>query len=55
VMKRDDTLQELDMGDGPAYRLWHTLVCYITPVAVLVVFLHVTKLVNFAGLFGWLE
>ena len=55
VMKRDDSLQELDMGDGPAYRLWYSLVRYVTPIAVLVVFLNVTGLVDFSGLLGLAE
>jgi NSS family neurotransmitter:Na+ symporter len=46
IMKRDDSLQELDMGDGPAYRLWYALVRYLTPVAVLVVFMNVTGLIE---------
>jgi NSS family neurotransmitter:Na+ symporter len=52
VMKRDDSLQELDMGDGPAFRLWYALVRYVTPVAVLVVFLNVTGIIDFSGLVG---
>ena len=52
VMKRDDSLEELDMGDGPAYRLWRFLVRYVTPVAVLIVFLNVTGLVDFGHLLG---
>jgi neurotransmitter:Na+ symporter, NSS family len=52
VMKRDDSLQELNMGDSFSYRLWHMLVRYVTPVAVLIVFLNVTGLVDFAGLLG---
>ncbi len=52
VMKRSDSVQELDMGDGAGYVVWHLLVCYVTPVAVLVVFLNVTGIVNFARLFG---
>ena len=52
VMRRQDSLQELDMGDGPAYRLWRFLVRYVTPVAVVVVFLNLTGLVDFAHLFG---
>ena len=55
VMKRDDSLQELDMGDGAAYRLWHALVRYVTPVAVIIVFLNVTGLVDFSGLLGLAE
>ncbi len=52
VMKRGDSLEELDMGDGAGYRLWRFLVRYVTPVAVLIVFLNVTGLVNFGRLLG---
>jgi NSS family neurotransmitter:Na+ symporter len=55
VMKRDDSLQELDIGDGAGYRLWYTLVRYVTPVAVIIVFLNVTGLVDFSGLLGLAE
>ena len=43
------------MRDGPAYRLWYVLVRYVTPVAVLIVFLNVTGLLDFVGLFGLAE
>jgi NSS family neurotransmitter:Na+ symporter len=55
VMTRDDSLQELDMGDGPAYRLWYAVVRYVTPVAVMIVFLNVTGLVDFSRLLGLAE
>jgi len=47
VMRRQDSVQELDMGDGPAYMAWHFLVCYVTPVAVTIVFLNVIGLLEF--------
>lgn len=52
VMKREDCAQELAMGGGIGYRLWYVLVRYITPVAVLIVFLNVTGLVDFSDLLG---
>jgi len=55
VMKRDDSLQELEMGDGAGYRLWYALVRYVTPVAVIIVFLNVTGLVDFSGILGLAE
>ena len=55
VMRRDDSVQELDMGDSSAYGLWYVLVRYVTPVAVLVVFLNVTGIIDFSGLFGQTE
>ena len=41
IMRRESALDELDMGEGPAYRLWYGLVRYVTPVAVGLVFLNV--------------
>jgi len=55
VMKRSDSVQELDMGEGAGYVLWYLLVRYLTPLAVLIVFLNVTGIVNFAGLLGLAE
>jgi NSS family neurotransmitter:Na+ symporter len=55
VMKRDDSLQELDMGDGAGFRLWYALVRYVTPVAVIIVFLNVTGLVDFSAMLGMAE
>ncbi len=55
VMQRDDSVQELDMGDSAGFRLWYFLVRYVTPVAVIIVFLNVTKLVNFSALLGLAE
>ncbi len=52
VMKRGDSLDELGMDDGLAYRLWRLLVRYVTPIAVIIVFLNVTGLVDFSGLLG---
>jgi NSS family neurotransmitter:Na+ symporter len=40
-MRRDASVDELSMGDGFFYRLWRFLVRYITPVAVMIVFLNV--------------
>jgi NSS family neurotransmitter:Na+ symporter len=39
-MKRESSVDELAMGDGFFYRLWRILVRYITPVAVVIVFLN---------------
>ena len=38
IMKRSATQEEFAMGDSVAYRLWRFLIRYVTPVAVLVVF-----------------
>ncbi len=55
VMKRPDSVQELALGDGWAYRLWRVLVRYVTPVAVVIIFLNVTGLVDFSGFLGLSE
>ncbi|MEN8107061.1 MAG: sodium-dependent transporter [Pseudomonadota bacterium] len=39
-MQRESSVDELAMGDGNIYMLWRVLVRYITPVAVVIVFLH---------------
>ena len=39
VMSRQSTVQELGLGDGPAYRYWHFVVRYIAPIAIGLVFL----------------
>ncbi|MGD2082896.1 MAG: sodium-dependent transporter [Chromatiales bacterium] len=46
-MARESTLDELSMGDGHAYRLWYLVVRYITPVAVVLVFLRGVGLFSF--------
>jgi NSS family neurotransmitter:Na+ symporter len=38
-LSRSTSFDELKMGDGLAYPLWRFLVRYITPIAVLIVFL----------------
>jgi NSS family neurotransmitter:Na+ symporter len=39
-MSRESSMDELDMGDLFFYPLWRFLVRYITPIAVIIVFLH---------------
>jgi NSS family neurotransmitter:Na+ symporter len=39
IMKRSSTVQELAMGEGISYGLWRFLVRFVTPVAVIIVFL----------------
>jgi neurotransmitter:Na+ symporter, NSS family len=39
-MSRESSVDELDMGDLFFYPLWRFLVRYITPIAVIIVFLH---------------
>ncbi|HFQ14154.1 MAG TPA: sodium-dependent transporter [Gammaproteobacteria bacterium] len=40
IMKPEASRDELEMGDGPAYKIWRFLVRYITPVGVMIVFLR---------------
>ncbi len=39
VMARSSTVDELSLGDGVRYRLWRGVIRYVTPVAVMLVFL----------------
>jgi NSS family neurotransmitter:Na+ symporter len=39
-MSRESSMDELNMGDRFFYPLWRFLVRYITPIAVIIVFLH---------------
>jgi neurotransmitter:Na+ symporter, NSS family len=39
AMSRSSTIDELGLGDGRLYRLWHFLIRYLAPLAVLMVFL----------------
>lgn len=48
-MTRGSSVEEFNMGDGIRYGLWWVLIRYITPVAVVIVFL------NAIGVFGWLS
>ncbi len=47
VMSREASVDELDMGDRFPYKLWRFLVRYISPVAVIVVFLNVIGIISF--------
>ncbi len=40
VLSRAASVDELDMGDGVAYRLWRVLIRYVAPLAVALVFLN---------------
>ena len=44
-LHQESSIEELAMGDGFSYRLWRFLVRYITPVAVLIVFLNAVDLI----------
>jgi NSS family neurotransmitter:Na+ symporter len=44
-MSRASTVDELAMGDGLFYKLWRFLVRYITPIAVMIVFLKAVSFI----------
>jgi len=39
IIKRQSSVEELGMGDGPAYQAWSILVRYVTPIGVGLIFL----------------
>ncbi|MCK9396295.1 MAG: sodium-dependent transporter [Methylobacter sp.] len=41
IMKQQHTEHELDMPDALSYQVWKVLICYVSPAAVFLVFLHV--------------
>lgn len=41
IMKQQHSEQELQLTDANQYKLWKTLVCYVAPGSVFLVFLHV--------------
>ena len=47
IMSREASMEELGMGDRFAYKLWRLLMRYITPIAVIVVFLNVVGIISF--------
>ena len=40
IMHEDASVDELNMGKGFFYQVWHILVRYVTPIAVIIVFLR---------------
>lgn len=46
IMRRTSTRDELEMGDGPGFELWHFLVRFVAPLAVVVVFLSATGIIG---------
>jgi len=40
VMKSSSSADELSLGEGIAFSLWRFLVRFVTPVAVIIVFLN---------------
>jgi NSS family neurotransmitter:Na+ symporter len=54
VLRREDSADELQLGQGLLYQGWYYLIRYVTPLAVGLVFLDVTGLVDIGGLVGLL-
>ncbi len=46
-MHRKSNLEELGMGDASGFRLWYFLIRYVTPLAVVVVFLNAIGVITF--------
>ncbi len=46
-MHRSSSQDELKMGDGSAFRLWYFLIRYVTPFAVVLVFLNAIGVITF--------
>ncbi|QBQ56306.1 sodium-dependent transporter [Nitrosococcus wardiae] len=46
VLWRSSSVEEFDMGDGLWYRLWLTLVRFVAPFAVIIIFLHAIGALN---------
>lgn len=55
ALQREASVDELRLGDGLLYRGWYFLIRYFTPLAVGLVFLDVTGLLDIGGLFGFLS
>jgi NSS family neurotransmitter:Na+ symporter len=45
IMHEDASVDELNMGEGLTYQIWHFLVRYITPIAVIIVFLRAIEVI----------
>lgn len=46
VMHRTSTRDALEMGDGPGFELWHFLLRFVAPLAVIIVFLSATGIIG---------
>jgi NSS family neurotransmitter:Na+ symporter len=47
VMCKSSTVEELEMGTGSRYTVWRFLTRFLAPVALLIIFLNATGLLNF--------
>ena len=46
IMHRTHSRDEMEMGDGPGFELWHFLVRFLAPIAVILVFLSVIGIIG---------
>ena len=46
-LSRKHSVEELGMGEGDAYKVWHLLVSYVTPIAVIIVLINALNIVPF--------
>ena len=46
-MSKESTMDELGIGDSQLFRIWHFLVRFVTPLAVVIVFLQLIGIINF--------
>ncbi len=54
-MTRSSSVDELGMGDGIRYQLWRFLLRYITPVAVVIVFLNAIGFLDYLNTIGIID
>ncbi|HKK16564.1 MAG TPA: sodium-dependent transporter, partial [Gammaproteobacteria bacterium] len=45
MMSRKSSIEELQMGDGMAFRAWYFAVRYIAPVGVIIIFMHAVGII----------
>lgn len=50
LLARSSSVDELDLGEGLAYRFWRLLIRYLAPLAVTLVFLNALGVLKFFGL-----
>jgi len=48
-MRRSSLLDELQITDGVVFRIWRFLVRYVTPIAVILIFLNVIGVIDLTG------
>ena len=39
IMRRQSVLDELELSDGPLFRTWYALVRYVSPIAIVIIFI----------------